>query len=125
MDYLTRHFEVKASGDGDGTIFGYGSMFGNVDTYGDTIFNAARSFIAMSAALSKSNCLRHSRVVYQCDERSVRLNLIKIHSRNPTDVVKTTRPSALFPYLLVDTKDCNNPSYTLRQRYNGNRYCAA
>ena len=37
MDYLTCHFEVKANGEEDGTIFGYGSVFGNVDSYGDTV----------------------------------------------------------------------------------------
>jgi HK97 family phage prohead protease len=36
MEYLTCHFESKASGD-DGYITGYGSIFGNVDSYGDIV----------------------------------------------------------------------------------------
>jgi uncharacterized protein len=36
MEYLTCAFEVKASGD-EGIITGYGSVFGNVDSYGDTV----------------------------------------------------------------------------------------
>ena len=34
MEYLTCPFEVKA-GSEDGYITGYGSVFGNVDSYGD------------------------------------------------------------------------------------------
>jgi HK97 family phage prohead protease len=41
MDYLTCAFlEVKASGD-EGYITGYGSTFGNVDSYGDTVAKGA------------------------------------------------------------------------------------
>ena len=37
MDYLTCAFlEIKASGD-EGYITGYGSTFGNIDSYGDTV----------------------------------------------------------------------------------------
>jgi HK97 family phage prohead protease len=41
MDYITCAFEVKASSGDDGTIFGYGSIFGNVDSYGDTVAKGA------------------------------------------------------------------------------------
>jgi HK97 family phage prohead protease len=37
MDRILCPFEVKASGDDDGTITGYGSVFGNVDNYCDTV----------------------------------------------------------------------------------------
>jgi phage head maturation protease len=37
MDYLTFPFEVKANSDEDGIITGYGSVFGNVDSTGDTV----------------------------------------------------------------------------------------
>jgi uncharacterized protein len=36
MDYLTFPFEMK-SGTTDGIIVGYGSVFGNVDSYGDVV----------------------------------------------------------------------------------------
>jgi uncharacterized protein len=43
MDHMFCPFEVKMDGDGDddGTIRGYGSTFGNVDTYGDTVAKGA------------------------------------------------------------------------------------
>jgi HK97 family phage prohead protease len=35
-------FEIKVAGaEDDGTFFGYGSTFGNVDTYGDTVAKGA------------------------------------------------------------------------------------
>jgi Escherichia/Staphylococcus phage prohead protease len=37
MDHILVHFEIKASGEEDGTISGYGSVFGNVDSHGDTV----------------------------------------------------------------------------------------
>jgi uncharacterized protein len=39
MDRIYSPFEVKIDGNGDddGTISGYGSTFGNIDTYGDTV----------------------------------------------------------------------------------------
>jgi hypothetical protein len=37
MDFIFAPFEVKATGDDDGTFSGYGSTFGNVDSYGDTV----------------------------------------------------------------------------------------
>jgi uncharacterized protein len=37
MDFLFCPFEVKADDDDTGIIRGYGSVFGNVDTYGDTV----------------------------------------------------------------------------------------
>jgi uncharacterized protein len=40
MEYFTCPFEVKASGD-EGIITGYGSVFGNVDSYGDTVAKGA------------------------------------------------------------------------------------
>ena len=40
MDYLTFPFEVKANSE-DGCITGYGSVFGNVDSYGDTVAKGA------------------------------------------------------------------------------------
>src|SRR5216684_8926891 len=41
MDYLTCPFEVKADTDNTGIITGYGSVFGNVDSYGDTVARGA------------------------------------------------------------------------------------
>jgi hypothetical protein len=38
VDISYSRFEVKASGDNDGCFAGYGSTFGNVDSYGDTVF---------------------------------------------------------------------------------------
>ena len=44
MDYLTCHFEIKSQpDDGAGYITGYGSIFGNVDSYGDTVAKGAFS----------------------------------------------------------------------------------
>jgi uncharacterized protein len=40
MDYLTFPFEVKANSE-DGCIAGYGSVFGNVDSYGDVVAKGA------------------------------------------------------------------------------------
>ena len=40
MDYLTFPFEVKANSE-DGIITGYGSVFGNVDSYGDVVAKGA------------------------------------------------------------------------------------
>lgn len=38
MEHILCPFEVKLdNGEEDGTIFGYGSIFGNVDSYGDTV----------------------------------------------------------------------------------------
>jgi uncharacterized protein len=37
MEYFTCPFEVKADASDTGIIFGYGSVFGNVDSYGDTV----------------------------------------------------------------------------------------
>ena len=37
MDHILIPFEIKASGEEDGTISGYGSVFGNVDSHGDTV----------------------------------------------------------------------------------------
>jgi uncharacterized protein len=42
MDYITCPFEVKAgSNSNDGYITGYGSIFGNVDSYGDIVAKGA------------------------------------------------------------------------------------
>jgi HK97 family phage prohead protease len=42
MDFIFCPFEVKAeSNDDDGTFVGYGSTFGNVDSYGDTVAHGA------------------------------------------------------------------------------------
>jgi HK97 family phage prohead protease len=43
MDHIFCPFEVKLNqhGDDDGTIRGYGSVFGNVDSYGDTVAKGA------------------------------------------------------------------------------------
>ena len=43
MDHLFCPFEVKvdSSGEEDGTFVGYGSTFGNVDSYGDTVAKGA------------------------------------------------------------------------------------
>jgi HK97 family phage prohead protease len=41
LDHIFCPFEVKMDGDDDGTIRGYGSVFGNVDTYGDTVAKGA------------------------------------------------------------------------------------
>ena len=43
MNHLFSPFEVKASSDDDGTFTGYGSTFGNVDSYGDTVAKGAFS----------------------------------------------------------------------------------
>lgn len=37
MQYFTCPFEIKSDNSNDGTIFGYGSTFDNIDSYGDTI----------------------------------------------------------------------------------------
>ncbi|MFY9952382.1 HK97 family phage prohead protease [Bradyrhizobium sp.] len=38
MDHIFCPFEIKSQpGDDDGAIFGYGSVFGNVDSYGDVV----------------------------------------------------------------------------------------
>jgi HK97 family phage prohead protease len=37
MDYLYAPFELKSDDGSDGTIYGYGSVFGNIDSYGDTV----------------------------------------------------------------------------------------
>jgi len=37
MEYFYAPFECKADNTSDGTIFGYGSIFGNVDSYGDIV----------------------------------------------------------------------------------------
>jgi uncharacterized protein len=37
MEYFTCPFEVKADASDTGAIFGYGSIFGNVDSYGDIV----------------------------------------------------------------------------------------
>jgi len=41
MDHIFCPFEFKSDGDDDGTIRGYGSVFGNVDSYGDTVAKGA------------------------------------------------------------------------------------
>jgi len=41
MEYFTCPFEVKADAADTGTITGYGSTFGNVDEYGDTVAKGA------------------------------------------------------------------------------------
>jgi HK97 family phage prohead protease len=42
MDHIFCPFEIKlAGGEDDGTIRGYGSVFGNVDSYGDTVAKGA------------------------------------------------------------------------------------
>jgi phage head maturation protease len=41
MEFLTCAFEVKASNSDDGTITGYGSFFGNVDSSGDIVAKGA------------------------------------------------------------------------------------
>lgn len=43
MDHIFCPFEIKLDqrGDDDGTIRGYGSVFGNVDSYGDTVAKGA------------------------------------------------------------------------------------
>ncbi len=45
MEYLTCpcSFEIKNQRDDEGTIFGYGSTFDNVDSYGDTVSKGAFS----------------------------------------------------------------------------------
>jgi uncharacterized protein len=54
MDYLTCHFEIK-SGTTDGIIVGYGSNFGNVDSYGDVVAKGAfRKSIADAMTGEKS-----------------------------------------------------------------------
>jgi uncharacterized protein len=37
MDDITCLFEIKSDNSNDGVITGYGSVFGNVDSYGDTV----------------------------------------------------------------------------------------
>ena len=37
MEYLYAPFELKSDDTNDGTISGYGSVFGNIDSYGDTV----------------------------------------------------------------------------------------
>jgi phage head maturation protease len=41
MEYLICPFEVKADASNAGIITGYGSTFGNVDSYGDTVAKGA------------------------------------------------------------------------------------
>jgi uncharacterized protein len=41
MEYLIRPFEVKADASDTGIITGYGSIFGNVDSYGDRVAKGA------------------------------------------------------------------------------------
>jgi Caudovirus prohead serine protease len=41
MHHILCPFEFKSDGDDDGTIRGYGSVFGNVDSYGDTVAKGA------------------------------------------------------------------------------------
>src|SRR5947209_9875190 len=41
MDRILCPFEVKASESNDGYITGYGSIFGNVDSYGDIVAKGA------------------------------------------------------------------------------------
>lgn len=41
MKHLFSPFEVKVVSEDDGTFTGYGSTFGNVDSYGDTVAKGA------------------------------------------------------------------------------------
>jgi uncharacterized protein len=41
MEFLTCHFEFKSDNTSDGNITGYGSIFGNVDSYGDIVAKGA------------------------------------------------------------------------------------
>jgi phage head maturation protease len=41
MDFITCHFEIKSDNNNDGYITGYGSVFGNVDSYGDVVAKGA------------------------------------------------------------------------------------
>jgi hypothetical protein len=41
MDYIYAHFEVETDAEDDGTIRGYGSVFGNIDSYGGTVAKGA------------------------------------------------------------------------------------
>jgi len=51
MDHITCPFEIKSDNSNDGVITGYGSVFGNVDSYGDIV---ARGAFAKSIAAVKS-----------------------------------------------------------------------
>jgi HK97 family phage prohead protease len=41
MDRIICPFEIKSDNTSDGTIFGYGSVFGNTDSYGDIVAKGA------------------------------------------------------------------------------------
>jgi uncharacterized protein len=41
MEFLTCHFEFKSDNTSDGYITGYGSIFGNIDSYGDVVAKGA------------------------------------------------------------------------------------
>jgi Escherichia/Staphylococcus phage prohead protease len=41
MDRIYCQLEIKIAGEDDGPIRGYGSIFGNVDSYGDTVAKGA------------------------------------------------------------------------------------
>jgi uncharacterized protein len=41
MEFLTCHFEFKSDNTSDGYITGYGSVFGNIDSYGDVVAKGA------------------------------------------------------------------------------------
>lgn len=51
----TKHFElkIKASEEGEGRIFGYASVFGNKDSYGDVVVKGAFSSFLRKISLSK------------------------------------------------------------------------
>jgi uncharacterized protein len=55
MEFLTVPFEIKSDNGNDGVITGYGSVFGNVDSYGDIVAKGAfKSTIQESKSGAKS-----------------------------------------------------------------------
>jgi hypothetical protein len=60
MDYLTCAFEFKADTDNIRTFVGYGAVFGNKDSYGDTI---AKGAFVKTLATAKSGATAYLRDV--------------------------------------------------------------
>jgi uncharacterized protein len=62
MDHFYCPFEFKSDGDAEGTIRGYGSTFGNVDSYGDTV---AKGAFSKSIADAKSGATQWPAMLLQ------------------------------------------------------------
>jgi HK97 family phage prohead protease len=62
MEYFYAPFECKADNSNDGTIRGYGSTFGNIDSYGDTV---AKGAFAASLRQIKSGAVAYPPMLLQ------------------------------------------------------------